>query len=124
MKSRTTERFWESYDELPVAMKKQAREAYRLFQRSSRQRSRATAGEMDNSIRKSIKETSFKGGVGEQELRLRVRTRRYSGVRAKIAYFLSDEFGISGADIARQLGVCTSAIAKAIQNIEGTKNKC
>jgi len=32
---------------------------------------------------------------------------------------LLDEFGISRAEIARQLGVCTSAIAKAIQNTEG-----
>jgi hypothetical protein len=32
MKSRTTDRFWKSYDELPVEIKEQAREAYRLFQ--------------------------------------------------------------------------------------------
>jgi len=32
MKSKTTDRFWKSYDELPVEIKKQAREAYRLFQ--------------------------------------------------------------------------------------------
>src|SRR3972149_11848147 len=71
------------------------------------------------SIDKSIKEICLKEGVGEQELRLGVRTRKYSGVRAKIAYYLSHEFGISRAEIARQMGVCTSAIAKAIQNIEG-----
>ena len=82
------------------------------------------AGEMDNCIDKSIKEICVKEGVGEQELRLGLRTRKYSGVRAKIAYHLSHEFGISRAEIARQLGVCTSAIAKAIQNIEGAKNKC
>ena len=82
------------------------------------------AGGMDNSIDESIKEICVKEGVGEQELRLGVRTREYSGVRAKIAYHLSHEFGISRAEIARQLGVCTSAIAKAIQNMEGAKNKC
>jgi putative transposase len=81
-------------------------------------------GEMDNSIEKSIKEICVKEGVWEQELRLGVRTRKYSGVRAKIAYHLSHEFGISRAEIARQLGVCTSATAKAIQNIEGAKNRC
>jgi hypothetical protein len=32
MKSKTTDRFWKSYDELPVEIKKQARDAYRLFQ--------------------------------------------------------------------------------------------
>ncbi len=29
-----------------------------------------------------------------------------------------------GCEIARQLGVCTSAIAKAIDNMEGDENKC
>jgi transposase-like protein len=80
--------------------------------------------EMDNSIDKSIKEICLQEGVREQELRLGVRTRKYSGVRAKIAYHLSHEVGISRAEIARQLGVCTSAISKAIQTIEGMKNKC
>jgi len=56
---------------------------------------------MDNSIGKSVKEISLKEGVGEQELQLGVRTRKYSGVRAKIAYYLSHEFGISGDKIAR-----------------------
>ena len=53
-----------------------------------------------------------------------VRTRKHSRVRAKISYFLSQEFGVSRAEIARQLGVCTSAIAKAIQNMEAEGNKC
>jgi predicted transcriptional regulator len=57
-------------------------------------------------------------------VRMGVRTRKYSGVRAKIAYHLSHEFGISRAEIARETGVCTSAIAKAIRNLEGVENKC
>ena len=60
----------------------------------------------------------------EQELRMGVRTRKFSRVRAKIAYHLSRELGVSSAEIARQMGVCTSAIAKAIQNMEGAGNKC
>lgn len=80
--------------------------------------------EVKSSIDKAIKEICRKEGVGEQGLRMGVRTRRYSGVRAKIAYHLSHELGISRAEIARQLGVCTSAIAKAIQNLEGAENKC
>lgn len=36
----------------------------------------------------------------------------------------SNEVGISRAEIVRQLGVCTSVIAKTIQNIEVAKNKC
>jgi putative transposase len=82
------------------------------------------ASEMKSSIDDAIKEICLKEGVAEQELRLGVRTRKFSMVRAKIAYHLSHEFGISRAEIARQLGVCTSAIAKAIQNMEGAENKC
>jgi len=48
------------------------------------------------------------------------RTRKVSAVRAKIAYQLSHEFGISRAEIAHQLGVCTSAIAKALQYMVGS----
>jgi len=39
-----------------------------------------------------------------------------------ISYYLSRELGMPSAEIARQLGVCTSAIVKAIQNAE-TKNE-
>ena len=80
--------------------------------------------EMKTSIDNAIKEICLKEGVAEQELRMGVRTRKYSRVRAKISYYLSHEFGVSRAEIARQLGVCTSAIAKAIQNMEGAGNKC
>ena len=62
---------------------------------------------MKNSTLQTCKE-----GVAEQELRMGVRIRKYSRVRAKISYHLSHEFGVSRAEIARQLGVCTSAIAK------------
>ena len=73
--------------------------------------------EMKSCIDNAINEICRKEGVAEQELRLGVRTRKFSRVRAKISYYLSHEFGVSGAEIARQLGVCTSAIAKAIQNM-------
>jgi len=75
---------------------------------------------IDNAIKGICREE----GVAEQELRLGMRTRRVSRVRAKISYHLSHEFGISRAEIARQLGVCTSAIAKAIDNTKGDENKC
>ncbi len=76
------------------------------------------------SIDDGIKGICREEGVAEHELRLGVWTRKFSRARAKIAYHLSHEFGISRAEIARQLGVCTSAIAKAIQNMEGAQNKC
>ena len=80
--------------------------------------------EMKTSIDNVIKEMCLKEGVAEQELRMGVRTRKLSRVRAKVSYYLSHEFGVSRAEIARQLGVCTSAIAKAIQNLEAGENKC
>ena len=33
MNSKTTERFWKGYDELPLAIRKQAKEAYKQFLR-------------------------------------------------------------------------------------------
>jgi hypothetical protein len=73
--------------------------------------------ELRTSVENAIKKICRKEGVEEQEMRMGVRTRKYSMVRAKISYHLSHEFGVSQAEIARQLGVCTSAIAKAIQKI-------
>jgi hypothetical protein len=32
VKSRTTDRFWQGYDQLPAEVKRQAREAYHLFE--------------------------------------------------------------------------------------------
>jgi putative transposase len=62
-------------------------------------------------------------GVGEQELRLGGKARRVSNVRAKVAWELNREYGIAMAEIARQVGVCTSAIANALRKIEMEKNK-
>jgi len=80
--------------------------------------------EMKTSIDNAIKEMCREEGITEKELRMGARTREVSTVRAKISHYLSHEFGVSRAEIARQLGVCTSAIAKAIQNMEEKKNKC
>jgi len=57
-------------------------------------------------------------GVGEKELRLGCQTRRVSSVRAKVAWQLSREYAIPMAEIARHVGVCTSAIANAIRKTE------
>ena len=66
-----------------------------------------------------IKEICDKEGVGEGQLRQGGQTRRASLVRSRIAWRLSREYGIPMAEIARDLGVCTSAIAKAIRKMEG-----
>ncbi len=65
-----------------------------------------------------IKEISRKEAVYEDEVRLGGQRRRVSQARGKIALRLSREYGFSLAEIARQLGVCTFAIAKAIRQIE------
>ena len=57
--------------------------------------------------------------VNEQELRHGGLRRKVSGLRARIAWRLSRELGVSMAEIARQLGVSTSGIANAIRVIEG-----
>jgi hypothetical protein len=65
-----------------------------------------------------IKEMCAKEGVGEGELKLGGQARRVSRVRAKIAWRLSREYGIPLAEIARDLGTCTSAIAKTIRKMQ------
>jgi hypothetical protein len=46
-----------------------------------------------------------------------------SEVRAKIAYQLNHEMGVPLAEIARHAGVCTSAVAKAIENMDSRNAK-
>jgi hypothetical protein len=63
---------------------------------------------MKNSIDNAIKGICCEEGVAEQELRLGVRTRKFSRARVKIAYHLRHGFEISRAEIGRQLRVCAS----------------
>jgi DNA-binding MarR family transcriptional regulator len=51
------------------------------------------------------------------------RRRKVSEVRAKIAYRLTRELGLPIAEIARKLGVGTSAVAMAIRKKEQARNK-
>ena len=60
-------------------------------------------------------------GVKEGELRGRGQRRRVSKARGEIALYLSREMGLSMAEIARNLGVGTSAIAMAIRKGERRK---
>ncbi len=71
-------------------------------------------GSIERTIRKMCKE----GGIKEGELREGGQRRRVSEVRGKMALFLSREMGITMAEIARNLGVSTSAIAMAIRKQE------
>ncbi len=74
-------------------------------------------------IKDVIQKISQEEGVGEKELRLGGQARRVSSVRAKVAWQLSREYGIPMAEIARHVGVCTSAIANAIRKTEMENKK-
>jgi putative transposase len=72
------------------------------------------------SIEEVIRSMCKEEGVREQELKTGGQRRKISEVRARIAYYLSREVGISMAEIARNLGVGTSAIAMAIKKEESS----
>ena len=55
-------------------------------------------------------------GVSARELQAGSRRRSVSKIRALLAQRLVAEFGLSLAEVARQLGVSLSAIAKSLQN--------
>ena len=75
-------------------------------------------GERDVLVARVIKKVCDEAGIEEEELRNGGRRRRVSQARASVSYHLSHELGIPSAEIARHLGVCTSAIVKAIQKLE------
>lgn len=80
---------------------------------------KAIARQVRNRETKSIEETiqriCMESGVSEKEVRSGGQRRVVSEVRTKISCFLNREMGISMAEIARCLGVGTSAIAMAIR---------
>jgi DNA-binding MarR family transcriptional regulator len=55
-----------------------------------------------------------KENVRVQELRMGSRRRGISQLRARIAFQLVEQYGLPLAEVARQLGVTTSAVSKAI----------
>ncbi|MFX0203357.1 MAG: hypothetical protein ACFFCW_45220, partial [Candidatus Hodarchaeota archaeon] len=69
-------------------------------------------------VTRVIKKVCDEAGIKEEELRKGGRRRKVSHARARISYQLSHGLGIPAAEIARHLGVCTSAIARAIQKLE------
>jgi len=62
-----------------------------------------------------MRRTCRESGVSEKEVISGSQRRVVSEVRARIACSLNREMGISMAEIARRLGVGTSAIAMAIR---------
>ncbi len=69
-------------------------------------------------VNRVIREVCGQEGVNEQELRGGSQRKVVSQVRARVSYILNREWGISMAEIARNLGVTTSAIAQAIAGFE------
>ena len=70
------------------------------------------------SIEDIIREECGKRKVSEKELRKGSRRPRVSEVRAAIAYRSKEELGVSGAEIARHLGVNTSSINRALAKMD------
>jgi hypothetical protein len=80
-------------------------------------------GERKVLIDRIIKRVCNEQGVEEEELRNGGRRKKVSEVRGRISFQLSHELGVPTAEIARHVGVCTSAIVKAIQKLEGRIEK-
>jgi len=70
------------------------------------------------SISHIIQEECERRGVSPEELQRGGRRARVSKARAAIAYRSKEELGLSGAEIARHLGVNTSSISRAIARVE------
>ena len=72
-------------------------------------------------IEEVIRRMCKEGGVREQEVKSGGQRRRIPEVRARIAYYLSGEMGICMAEIARNVGVGTSAVAMAIKKEDSSR---
>ena len=75
-------------------------------------------GERSRSIDQAIKRMCEGEGIREEELRNGGQRREVSRLRAKISSHLSHALGIPMAEIARHVGLCGSAVIKAIQKME------
>lgn len=74
-------------------------------------------------VEQVIKKLCKEEGIKEEELQNGGRRKKVSRARSRISYYLSHEMGIPMAEIARHVGVCTSAVAKAIKNMESESEK-
>jgi len=75
----------------------------------------------DKSIEDIIQEECGKRKVSEKELRKGGRRARASEVREAIAWRGKEELGISGAEIARHLGVNTSSINRTLTKMDQSR---
>ena len=77
----------------------------------------------DRGIEDIIREECRRRKVSEAELMKGSRRSRVSEARAAIAYRGKEELGISGAEMARYLGVNTSSITRALARLEDLMGK-
>ena len=80
-------------------------------------------GGRKRAIDQVVKTMCEEEGIKEEELRNGGQRRRVSQLRTRVSYHLSRELGIPMAEIARHVGVCASAVVKAIQKMESTNQK-
>jgi putative transposase len=73
---------------------------------------------LNKSIEEVIRSICKEEGVRDQELKTGGQRRKITRLRARIACYLSREMGVSMAEIARNVGVGTSAIAMVIRHEE------
>lgn len=91
------------------SMLKEAEERLRFQMASNRRR---------QDVVTFIEQVCKKEGINPKEMGLGSRRGRISKVRSKIAYQLVEDYGIPLAEVARQLGVSTSAISKAVRGAQ------
>ncbi len=73
------------------------------------------AKELTEKVEQLIEEVCKKEGINMNELRMGGRRGRIPQVRSQVACQLVEQHGIPLAEVARQLGVSTSAISKALR---------
>jgi len=74
-------------------------------------------GDQGKKAQEFIEIACRKENVSAQELRMGSRRRGISRLRARIAFQLVEQYGLPLAEVARQLGVTTSAVSKAITRL-------
>lgn len=85
-----------------------------LREAEERSKRQMHAGERARQADALIRQTCDREGIDERELRMGGQRRKVSKIRGRIACILSRELGMSFAEIGRRLGVCTSAIGRAV----------
>jgi hypothetical protein len=77
-----------------------------------------TARDRKKRVEELILERCKKGNISVSELKGGSRRGTIPGVRAEITKCLVDSYGLPLAEVARQVGVSTSAISKALRRAE------